>query len=106
LVIFSLQQTRANTTSGIDDYQMASLFPHSSGTMQMAAWSTSSLAPSTAVPLSSGASTTVPLHFNLTRIYDDQKVADFAWKNEAFIYGELRGTIKGLPSGPPPSVAL
>ncbi len=104
LVICSLEQTRANTTSGIDDYYMASLFPDSSGTMQMAP-STSSLLPSTAVPLSSGAATTVPLHFNLTRIYDNQTVADFAWKNEAFIYGELRGTIKGLPAGPPPSVA-
>jgi hypothetical protein len=106
LVIVSLEQTRANTTSGIDDYHMASLFPHSSGTMQMAAWSSSSLAPSTAVPLSSGAATVVPLHFNLTRIYDNQTVADFAWKHEAFIYGELRGTIKGLPAGPSPSVAL
>ena len=105
LVIVSLEQTRANTTSGIDDYHMASLFPHSSGTMQMAAWPIPSLAPCTAVPLSSGASTVVPLHFNLSRIYDNQTVADFAWKHEAFIYGELRGTIKGLPAGPSPSVA-
>ncbi len=48
LVIVSLEQTRANTTSGIDDYHMALLFPHSSGTMQMAQ-STSFLPPSTAV---------------------------------------------------------
>jgi hypothetical protein len=34
LVIVSLEQTRANTTSGIDDYYMASLFPDSSGMMQ------------------------------------------------------------------------
>jgi hypothetical protein len=105
LAIVSLEQTRANTTSGIDDYHMASLFPHSSGTMQMAAWPNPSLAPCTAVPLSTGASTVVPLHFNLSRIYDNQTVADFAWKQEAFIYGELRGTIKGLPAGPSPSVA-
>jgi hypothetical protein len=105
LVIVSLEQTRANSTCGIDDYHMASLFPHSSGTMQMAAWPNPSLAPCTAVPLSTGASTVVPLHFNLSRIYDNQTVADFAWKQEAFIYGELRGTIKGLPAGPSPSVA-
>jgi len=92
LVICSLEQTSANTTSGIYDYYMASLFPHLSGTMQMAALNSSSLPPSTAVPLTSGASTTVPLHFNLSRIYDNQEVADFAWKHDAFIYGELRGT--------------
>jgi hypothetical protein len=84
LVICLLEQTREITTSRIDDYYMALLFPHSSGTMQMAP-STSSVLPSTAVPLSSGASNTVLLHFNLTRIYDNQTVADFAWKNEAFI---------------------
>jgi len=92
LVICSLEQTSANTTSGIYDYYMASLFPHLSGTMQMAALNSSSLPPSTAVPLTSGASTMVPLHFNLSRIYDNQEVADFAWKHDAFIYGELRGT--------------
>jgi hypothetical protein len=48
------------------------------------------------VPLTSGASTTVPLHFNLSRIYDNQQVADFAWKHDAFIYGELRGTVLQL----------
>jgi len=69
---------------------MASLFPHLSGTMQMAALNSSSLPPSTAVPLTSGASTTVPLHFNLSRIYDNQQVADFAWKHDAFIYGDGR----------------
>jgi hypothetical protein len=67
LVICSLVQTWANTMSGIDDYYMALLFPDSSSTMQMAP-STSSLPPSTEMPLSSGAATTVPLHFNLTRI--------------------------------------
>ena len=92
LVICSLEQTSANTTSGIYDYYMASLFPHLSGTMQMAALNSSSLPPSTPVPLTSGASTSVPLHFNLSRIYDNQQVADFAWKHDAFIYGELRGT--------------
>jgi len=91
LVICSLEQTSANTTSGIYDYYMASLFPHLSGTMQMAAQN-SSLPPSTMVQLTSGASTTVPLHFNLSRIYDNQSVADFAWQNDAFIYGELWGT--------------
>jgi hypothetical protein len=91
LVICSLEQTSANTTSGIYDYYMASLFPHLSGAMQMAAQN-SSLPPSTMVQLTSGASTTVPLHFNLSRIYDNQAVADFAWQNDAFIYGELRGT--------------
>jgi hypothetical protein len=52
----------------------------------------SSLPPSTMVQLTLGASTTVPLHFNLSRRYDNQAVADFAWQNDAFIYGELRGT--------------
>jgi len=91
LVICSLEQTSANTTSGIYDYYMALLFPHLSGTMQMAAIN-STLPPSTMVQLTLGASTTVPLHFNLSRIYDNQAVAHFAWKHNAFIYGELRGT--------------
>jgi hypothetical protein len=56
--------------------------------MQMAAIN-STLLPSTMVQLTSGASPTVPLHFNLSRIYDNQAVADFAWKHDAFIYGEL-----------------
>jgi len=85
---------------------MASLFPHLSGTMQMAV-PNSILPPSTVVQRTSGSLATIPLHFNLSRIYDNQTVADFAWKNDAFIYGELRGTaIKGLNSGPAPSVAL
>ena len=98
-IICALDNVSSNTTSGSLYQTMAALYPHSAGTLSMprpvCQCSVSSAASAGATQISVNASagaSKFPVTFRLLRIYDDQSVADFSWKSNAYIYGVLQGT--------------
>ena len=93
-IICALDNVSSNTTSGSLYQTMAALYPHSAGTLSMprpvCQCSVSSAASAGATQISVNASagaSKFPVTFRLLRIYDDQSVADFSWKSNAYIYG-------------------
>ncbi len=90
IVICTLDQASSNTTSGVSDVCLASLFPDRDGVMEMVKRS-SGVPPGVVLVSSSGSYAMVPFTFRLLRIYDNQEIRKFAWKDGAFINGELMG---------------
>ncbi len=90
IVLCTLDQMSSNTTSGVLDVCLASLFPHKSGVMQMARY-ISCLPPGVVLTSFSGSSAMVPFTFRLLQIYDNQEICKFAWKEGAFVDGTLMG---------------
>lgn len=96
-----LDEMSSNTTSQSIDQIMTSLYPTASGTLSMPAavcqCSLTSVA-SRSVSLSANrysASALSPVTFRLLRIYDDQKLTNFHWICDGYIYGVLQGTCVG-----------
>jgi len=97
-----LDEMSSNTTSQSVDQIMTSLYPTSSGTLSMPAsvcqcslTSASSRAVVLGVNRYTGSSTS-RITFRLLRIYDDQKLSNFSWVTNGYVYGVLQGTC--LPS--------
>ena len=98
-IICALDNVSSNTTSGSLYQTMAALYPDSAGTLSMprpvCQCSVSSAASAGAAQISVNAragASKFPVTFRLLRIYDDQSVADFSWKSNAYIYGVLQGS--------------
>ena len=91
-LVCTLDQVASNRTSGALDLFMAALYPNVSGILSMPQ-SVCSCA-SNAVHLNAitqSSAAHVPITFRLLRIYDDEKIADFSWKNDSYVYGTLQG---------------
>jgi len=98
-IICQLDQVSSNTTSGLIDKTVASLYPHRSGTLRMPPMRCSCALQS---PQGSQSfrvwinahttEATYPVKFLLKRIYDDGSCLDFKWTSDAFVYGVLQGT--------------
>jgi len=93
-----LDEMSSNTTSQAVDQIMTSLYPTVSGTLSMPAavcqcslTSASSRAVSLGVNRYTGTATS-DITFRLLRIYDDQKLSNFSWLSDGYIYGVLQGT--------------
>ena len=92
-LLCTLDQVSSNTTSGALDQVMAALYPQDSGTLSMpqsVCSCTSNMVHIT--PVTHASAALVPVSFRLLRIYEDQSIADFLWKCNAYIYGVLQGT--------------
>jgi hypothetical protein len=92
IVLCTLDQASSNATSGAMDYFMASLLPTSSGVMEMDKCGLEEL-PGVVLNSPSGFGSRIPFKFQLLRIYDNQELRKFAWKNGAWIYGMLKGVL-------------
>ena len=90
MVLCTLDQMSSNTTCGVLDVCLASLFPRKSGVMKMAKYF-SCPPPGVVLTSFSGSSAMVPFTFRLLRIYDNQEIGKFAWKEGAFVDGVLMG---------------
>ena len=90
MVLCTLDQMSSNTTCGVLDVCLASLFPRKSGVMKMAKY-LSCPPPGVVLTSFSGSSALVPFTFRLLRIYDNQEIGKFAWKEGAFVDGVLMG---------------
>jgi hypothetical protein len=91
-LLCTLDQVSSNQTSGALDQFMAALYPHQSGILKMPQSVCSCAANAVHInAITQSSAAQVPITFRLLRIYDDEKVADFSWKNDAFIYGILQG---------------
>ncbi len=98
-IICQLDQTSSNTTSGLIDKTVASLYPNRSGTLRMPPESCSCALHSRSSASSFGISINThsmgayyPVRFHLMRIYDDGSRSDFQWNCDSFAYGMLVGT--------------
>jgi len=93
-----LDDMSSNTTSQSLDQIMTSLYPTVSGTLSMPAsvclcslTSASSRAVTLGFNRYTGSSTS-SITFRLLRIYDNQKLSNFAWTCDGYVYGVLQGT--------------
>ena len=94
-ILCTLDQMSRNTTSGALDQSMAALYPHESGILSMPQSVCSCTSNLTTIhPLTQASAAYIPVTFRLLRIYENQSIADFAWKCKAYIYGVLQGTCK------------
>ena len=93
LVLCTLDQMSSNSTSGVLDACLASLFPHKSGVMRMTKYR-SCPPPGVVLTSFSGSSAEVLFTFRLLRIYDNQEIRKFAWKDGAYVDGTLVGIRK------------
>jgi hypothetical protein len=99
-IICQLDNVSSNTTSGLTDKTVASLYPHRSGTLKMPRvyWECASQLrnASSAFSVQINRHSTgafYPISFRLKRIYDDGSFADFKWTCDAFVHGSLQGTV-------------
>jgi len=96
-IVCTLDQVSSNTTSGAEDQTMAVLYPHMSGTLSMPESECSCKANAVRLHvLTQSNAALVPITFRLLRIYDDEKTANFLWKDDAFVYGCLQGFCQKL----------
>jgi hypothetical protein len=98
-IICQLDQVSSNTTSGVSDKMVASLYPHRSGSLRMprvyCSCTRQNHRGSHTFSLWINSHTTeakYPVQFRLMRIYDDGTCSDFEWSSDALVYGELQGT--------------
>jgi hypothetical protein len=99
IVLCTLDQANSNSMSGALDYYMGSLYPTSDGIMVMAP---SERPPGVVLLSPSGAtSLKIPIQFQLLRIYDNQEIRKFAWKDGAHVIGTLIGTPFAASAGSP-----
>ena len=105
IVVCTLDQASSNATSGAMDFYMASLLPSMAGVMELDR-SCLEMYPGVLLVSQSGATmSSVPISFELLRIYDNQEMRKFAWKDEAYVNGILRGVtvVDGAPKRHLPS---
>jgi hypothetical protein len=93
VVIVSNANKPANTTAGISQQFMCSLYPTPTGTFDIPASEYCFKPPTTALPNFYAASNAmVPATFKLSRYLDNDTLVHLDWKNNAFVSGLLRGT--------------
>lgn len=93
-IVCTLDQVASNTTSGTEDQFMAVLYPDVSGILSMPQSTCSCKANAVHLQvLTQSNAALVPITFRLLRIYDNEKSANFQWKNDAYVYGVLQGFV-------------
>ena len=90
LVIVEVENIASNTTSGINNQFMATLYPNESGILTLS--STCYTPPTIKIPAFMTGSSVVPVTFCLSRFIQDYVLTPLIWKTGAFVNGELRGT--------------
>lgn len=97
VVVVSNANVRSNTTAGINEEFMCSLYPTSTGTFEIPHLESCYKPATTKLPNFYTSSTgVVPAHFKLSRFLDNDDLVHLDWKNGAYVSGLLRG------SKPPP----
>lgn len=89
-----LDDMSSNTTSQSLDQIMTSLYPTSDGTLSMPPFTFWSSPFSRSVSLGVNrytGSATSQVTFRLLRIYDDQKLSNFSWLCDGYVFGVLQG---------------
>lgn len=93
VVIVTNANVPANTTAGMSEQFMCSLYPTSTGTFEIPILESCFKPPSTSLPnFYSMANATVPTTFKLSRYTDNDTLVHLDWKNNAFVSGLLRGS--------------
>ena len=91
-IICTLDQVSSNTTSGSIDLFMAALYPHESGELNMSQTFCSCKTNAVRLQiLTQSNAALVPITFRLLRIYDNGKISNFNWTQDAYVYGALQG---------------
>jgi hypothetical protein len=90
LVIVEVENIASNTTSGINNQFMASLYPNESGILTLS--STCYSPPTIKIPSFMTGSSVVPVTFRLSRFIQDHVLTPLVWKTGAFVNGEFRGS--------------
>ena len=99
LVIVEIDNISSNTTFGLDNQYMASLYPNQSGILTMSSSasdnssssSSSNKRPTISIPSFMTGSSLVPLQFQLLRFINDNTLVPLIWKTGAFVNGVLCG---------------
>ena len=89
LVIVEVENIASNTTSGINNQFMATLYPNESGILTLS--SSCYTPPTIKIPSFMTGSSVVPVTFRLSRFIQDYVLTPLVWKTGAFVNGELRG---------------
>jgi hypothetical protein len=93
VVVVSNANIRSNTTAGINEEFMCSLYPTATGTFEIPHLESCFKPATTQLPHFYTSSTgTVPAHFKLSRFLDNDDLVHLDWKNGAFVSGLLRGS--------------
>ena len=93
VVIVSDANSPSNTTAGIPDKFMCSLYPTATGTFEISLLENCFKPPTTPLPkFHSSGTGYIPATFNLSRYLDNDELVNLEWKNGAFVSGLLRGT--------------
>jgi hypothetical protein len=91
-IVCTLDQVASNTTCGTEDQIMAIVYPTVSGILDMEQSMCSCKGNAVHIhALTQSNAARVPISFRLLRIYDDEKMANFLWKNDAYAYGSFQG---------------
>jgi hypothetical protein len=93
VIIVSNANIRSNTTAGINEEFMCSLYPTATGTFEITHLESCFKPATTKLPHFYTSSTgTVPAVFKLSRYLDNSQLVELDWKNGAFVSGLLRGS--------------
>ena len=93
VVIVTNANIRSNTTAGINEEFMCSLYPTATGTFEIPYLESCFKPATTKLPHFYTSSTgTVPALFKLSRYLDNSELVELDWKNGAFVSGLLRGS--------------
>ena len=93
VVVVSNANIRSNTTAGINEEFMCSLYPTATGTFEIPHTESCFKPATTKLPHFYTSSTgTVPALFKLSRFLDNDDLVHLDWKNGAFVSGLLRGS--------------
>jgi hypothetical protein len=94
IVIVEIDNISSNTTFGLENKFMASLYPNESGILTMSPLASSSPnRPTVSIPTFMTGSSLVPLQFQLLRYINDNTLVPLIWKTGAFVNGVLRGIV-------------
>ena len=93
VVIVSNANVRSNTTAGINEEFMCSLYPTATGTFEIPFLESCFKPATTKLPNFYTSSTgVVPAVFKLSRYLDNDQLVELDWKNGAFVSGLFRGS--------------
>ena len=93
VVVVSNANIRSNTTAGINEEFMCSLYPTATGTFEIPHLESCFKPATTKLPHFYTSSTgTVPAVFKLSRFLENDDLVHLDWKNGAFVSGLLRGS--------------
>ena len=97
IVIVEVTNNSCNTTFGLDNKFMASLYPNESGILTLSQRQNNSSTLTMKIPAFMTGSSSVPVEFRMLRFIKDNTLVPLVWKTGAFVNGVLRGsqTIKG-----------